>query len=732
MNIDIVKEIDRVIASDQHDPFLVLGYHQFSDKPKSAVIRTFQPLAESVRLIIDDKQVDMYKMREEGLFEIVVEDLADHVDYHYELTLFNQTKKIVKDPYFYKPQLSQMDRHLFNNGNHYEIQNKLGAHPYEISNTKGTIFRVWAPAARRVSVIGDFNFWDGRSHQMRSIDSSGIWELFIPNLAPGEMYKFEIRTQEMTILEKIDPFQFFAETRPKSASISYDLDSYSWQDSAWMGERDSLKPYNRPISIYELHLGSWRRDPADAFRFLSYREIAHNLIPYILDMGFTHIELMPIMEHPLDESWGYQVTGYFSVTSRFGTPADFMYLVDQCHQNNIGVILDWVPCHFPTDGHSLGKFDGTSLFEHEDPRQGEHPEWGTYIFNFGRKEVQSFLLSNALFWLDQYHLDGLRVDAVASMIYLDYARKDGQWVPNQYGGKENLEAIEFIKHLNSIIYDRHPGTMIIAEESTSFYGVSKPADMGGLGFGFKWNMGWMNDTLDFFSRDPLYRKFHHNVLTFSMLYAFSENFILPLSHDEVVHGKKSLLEKMPGDTWQQFANLRLLYFYLWTHPGKKTMFMGGEFGQLSEWYCKVSLDWHLMEERELHRQLHHFVKNLNSTYIKNSPLWEIDFDNDGFQWLDFKDVNNSIIAFARKGKDPKNHLICLLNFTPQVHYDYKVGVLAPVPYKQILSTDDAEFGGSNIENEQPLAPVHEAYGEAPFHIKVTIPPLGGLIFKPEI
>ena len=730
MEININREIDRVIASDQHDPFMVLGCHWTRNERNSAVIRTFQPLAESVRLVMANETVDMYKMRSEGLFEIEVNNVTDNFEYSFEVHLFNKLTRNIKDPYCYLPQLPEMDRHLFNNGTHYQLFEKLGAHLHEINGVHGTIFRVWAPAARRVSVIGDFNFWDSRSHQMRSISDSGIWELFVPGIEPGEMYKYEIRAQNMAILEKIDPFQFFAEVRPKRASITYELSNYEWQDTKWMAKRDGIKPYAGPVSIYELHLGSWRRDPADAYRFLSYREIAAHLIPYILEMGFTHIELMPVSEHPLDESWGYQVTGYFAVTSRFGSPADFMYLIDQCHQNDIGVILDWVPCHFPTDGHSLGKFDGTSLYEHQDPRQGEHPEWGTYIFNFGRKEVQAFLISNAIFWLEKYHIDGLRVDAVASMLYLDYSRSEGEWVPNKYGGKENIEAIEFLKHLNSIVYDRHPGTMMIAEESTSFYGVSKSADEGGLGFGFKWNMGWMNDTLSFFSKDPLYRKFHHNTLTFSLLYSFSENFILPLSHDEVVHGKQSLLSKMPGDTWQKFANLRLLFFYLWTHPGKKILFMGGEFGQLSEWYCRVSLDWHLLDELDLHRQLQSFVKTLNKLYVSHPALWEIDFSGEGFQWLDFKDVNNSIVSFARKGKNPEDHLICLLNFTPQVHHDYKLGVLAPVPYQQLLSSDADDFGGSNVLNLGILIPTLEPYGEAEFHIKVTVPPLGGLIFKP--
>lgn len=733
MSIDIVKELDRVLSSDQHDPFMVLGFHLIDANKPSAVIRTFQPLAESVRLVLGEQKIDMYKMREEGLFEVIISSFSQPVDYFYEITLYNGIAKNVRDPYRVLPLLTEFDSHLFNSGTHYHINDRLGSHPMTIDGHSGVLFRVWAPSARRVSVIGDFNYWDGRVHQMRVIGSSGIWELFIPGLGEGDLYKYEIRTQSMDILEKIDPLQFTAEMRPKSASMVTDLDGYQWHDQEWMTSRDSSSTtiYHSPMSTYEVHLGSWRRDPSDPQRFLSFRELAGSLIPYVKEMGFTHIELMPVMEHPLDESWGYQVTGYFSTTSRFGSPHDFMFFIDQCHANGIGVILDWVPSHFPTDGHSLGRFDGTALYEHQDPRQGHHPEWGTYIFNYGRNEVIGFLISNAIFWLDKFHIDGLRVDAVASMLYLDYARNDGQWLPNPHGGKENLDAIEFMKHMNSVIYERYPGVAMIAEESTSFYGVSKPTDAGGLGFGFKWNMGWMNDTLAFFSRDPLYRKYHHNALTFSLLYAFSENFVLPLSHDEVVHGKRSLLAKMPGDEWQQFANLRLLFFYLWTHPGKKILFMGGEFGQLSEWYCKVSLDWHLVEERPMHQKLQQFVKTLNHFYRENRALWEEDHTYSGFQWLDFKDVNNSIIAIARKATDPRDHMVCLLNFTPQAHQNYKLGVLADVPYRQVLNSDSSQFGGSNMENNDLKIPIHEPFGEAPMHITVTVPPLGGIIFKPE-
>ena len=731
MSIDIVVELDRVIASDQHDPFRVLGFHLIDHEKPTAVIRTFQPLAESVRLIFAGQRIDMYKMRPEGLFEAVISSFAQPLDYHFESTLYNGTVKVVHDPYRTLPQLTDFDCHLFNQGTHYHIDERLGAHLVTIDGLAGVIFRVWAPSARRVSVIGDFNYWDGRAHQMRAIASSGIWELFIPDLGEGELYKFEIRTQSMEVLEKIDPLQFSAEVRPKSASMVSRLDGYQWRDQPWMTAREASTVYKAPVSIYEVHLGSWRRDPGNVDRFLSFRELAETLIPYVKEMGFTHLELMPIMEHPLDESWGYQVTGYFSTTSRFGSPQDFMFFIDQCHQNGIGVILDWVPSHFPTDGHSLGRFDGTALYEHQDERQGFHPEWGTFLFNYGRKEVMSFLISNAIFWLEKFHIDGLRVDAVASMLYLDYARNEGQWLPNVRGGKENLEAIEFMKHLNSVVYGRFPGVTMMAEESTSFYGVSKPTDAGGLGFGYKWNMGWMNDTLSYFSRDPLYRKFHHNALTFSLLYAFSENFVLPLSHDEVVHGKRSLLAKMPGDEWQQFANLRLLFFYLWTHPGKKILFMGGEFGQLSEWYCKTSLDWHLVEERSSHKDLQTFVKTINQVYRRERALWEEDHDYQGFAWLDFKDVNNSIIAFARKASDPNDHLICLLNFTPQVHYDYKVGVLSDRPYHLLMSSDDAQFGGSGVDNSGPKIPINEPYGEAARHICITVPPLAGLIFKPE-
>ncbi|MCF6289574.1 MAG: 1,4-alpha-glucan branching protein GlgB [Desulfobacterales bacterium] len=728
--ISIETELERLLRADQHDPFQVLGFHFVEQPAGAAIIRAFQPQAQSLRLLAFDKSLEMEKTRPEGLFEITIPDCSEPFAYRLAAGYHNGEVHEFVDPYRFLPQLGEIDRYLFNSGTHYELYNRMGAHLALVDDVSGVLFRVWAPSARRVSVIGNFNGWDGRIHQMRILGSSGIWELFIPGLAENEIYKFEILTRDGRLLEKSDPFQFFGELRPRTASMVFDLSAYQWQDRQWMQARAGVLPYDRPFSTYEVHLGSWQRDPADPDRFLTYKEIAARLIPYVKEMGFTHVELMPVMEHPLDESWGYQVTGYYSVTSRYGRPDEFMYLVDQCHCNGIGVILDWVPAHFPTDSHSIARFDGTALYEHEDPRQGSHPEWGTLIFNYGRKETSNFLIANALFWFDKFHIDGLRVDAVASMLYLDYSRKEGEWLPNRYGGRENIEAIEFLKHLNSVVYQRFPNVLMIAEESTSFFGVSKSTDQGGLGFGFKWNMGWMNDTLSYFSKDPLYRKYHHNALTFSLYYAFSENFILPLSHDEVVHGKRSLLDRMPGDIWQQFANLRLLYLYLWTHPGKKLLFMGNEFGQWSEWYCKTSLDWHLIEQEPLHGQVKEFVKELNRFYRDNPALWEVDFSDQGFRWMDFQDADNSVIVFVRFARDQRDHLVCALNFTPQTLDDYKIGVPANRHYQVVFNSDASFFGGSNNGAHGHKAPVPEPWGEAPFHLTATVPPLGGIILKP--
>ncbi len=730
------EPIDRLLRAEHYDPFQVLGVHFSSEQQATATIRCFQPQARNVSLLIDGQEIPMDKVREEGLFEAsidrgtITDSELDPYNYQYKITFYDGVDKTVNDPYRFLPMLSEEDRFLFNFGTNYELYEHIGAHPGTYSNIKGTIFRVWAPSAVRVSVLGNFNSWDGRVNPMRSLGNSGIWELFLPGIEENEIYKYEIRTTRGEILEKSDPFQFFGELRPKTASMVRYLNHYEWNDQEWQESKQSSEPYDKAMSIYEVHPGSWQRDPADPDRFLTFKELAAKLIPYVKKLGFTHIEIMPVMEHPLDESWGYQITGPFSMTSRYGLPEDFMFFVDRCHQEGIGVILDWVPAHFPKDAHSLARFDGTALFEHEDPRKGAHPEWGTFIYNYGRKEVSNFLIANALFWIDKYHIDGLRVDAVASMLYLDYSRNEDDWIPNTYGGRENLEAIEFIRHLNSIVYDRHPGTLMIAEESTSFYGVSKPADEGGLGFGFKWNMGWMNDILSYFEQDPIYRKYHHNNLTFSIMYAFSENFILPLSHDEVVHGKKSLIDKMPGDLWQKFANLRLLFLTMWMHPGKKLLFMGSEFGQWHEWNCKQSLDFHLLQENELHNEMLHFFKDLNSFYKDNASLWELDFSPEGFQWMDLEDRENSIISYARFAKDRNDHLVCLLNFTPQTFYGYKMGLPTGSDYEQVFCSDQSRFGGSNAANKTIYRAIPEPYGQAQFHAQVTVPPLAGIILKP--
>lgn len=727
---------EKVITGNYHDPFAVLGVHFDQKNPDLATIRTLQPHASNVDLLIGDKEFGMTKIHNAGLFAVEISRKStgdpDFAPFHYQYRIIYSDGVIhtINDPYRYLPQLDNNDAYLFNFGTNYRLYDHFGAHLKTIEDVYGAVFRVWAPAAKRVSVLGHFNGWDGRVHPLRSLGESGIWELFVPGLQENELYKFEIKTQNDEILVKSDPVQFFGELRPNTASIIRQLDRYEWNDQSWQQYKSSVSPYSQPLSIYEVHPGSWQRDPADPDRFLTFRELADSLIPHVKQLGFTHIELLPVMEHPLDESWGYQVTAPYSFTSRYGVPEDFMYFVDMCHQAHIGVILDWVPAHFPRDSHSLGHFDGTPLYEHEDPRKGAHPEWGTFIYNYGRKEVSNYLISNALFWLDKYHIDGLRVDAVSSMLYLDYGRQKGEWEANVYGGKENLDAIEFIRHLNSIVYEKFPYTLMIAEESTSFYGVSKPANVGGLGFGFKWNMGWMNDTLSYFSKDPIHRKHHHNNLTFSLMYAFSENFILPLSHDEVVHGKCSLIEKMPGDTRQKFGNLRLLFTLMWCHPGKKLLFMGGEFGQFSEWYCKRSLDWHLAEENHDHAQLMSYVKSLNEVYKDNPSLWQRDCHGDGFQWLDFEDRMNSVISFARYADNPDDHIVCILNFTPQTLYNYRIGIPADREYFKLLSSDEQVFGGDSVNENMTYAPMVEPHGHAPFHTSITLPPLGGLLLKP--
>ena len=725
-----------LLHNTHHDPFQYLGVHENPHDRNTVIFRALQPSAKEISLLTGNLCVDMKKIDPGGIFTCVIPKkdlqypLLEPYDYRYAVSFHSGVTREINDPYRFMPLLGELDRYLFNAGTNYSLYNQLGSHLEMHQKLEGTVFRVWAPAASNVAVIGHFNGWDKRVHQMRSLDKSGIWELFIPGLPEDELYRFVITTQGGDSFEKSDPFQFFGEIRPENASVIRNLNRYQWGDEAWRQSRAKEAPYAKPVSIYEVHPGSWRRDPDQPERFLTFKELADQLIPYVKELGFTHIELLPVMEHPLDESWGYQVTGSFSVSSRYGVPDDFMYFVDQCHQNNLGVILDWVPAHFPKDPHSLARFDGTALYEHEDPRKGAHPDWGTLIFNYGRNEVSNYLIASALFWLDKYHIDGLRVDAVASMLYLDYSRGHGEWLPNCYGGRENLEAIEFIRHLNSILYEKYPHCLMIAEESTSFYGVSKPTNQGGLGFGFKWNMGWMNDILNYFSKDALFRKYHHNSLTFSLMYAFSENFILPLSHDEVVHGKRSLLEKMPGDDWQKFANLRLLYLAMWLHPGKKLLFMGGEFGQRAEWSCKQSLDWHLLEHHS-HRSLLEYVAELNEFYTSTPALWELDHEGAGFDWLDIEDRDNSIISFVRWSSYHRSHVVCLLNFTPQTLPTYKIGLPENRRYALAFCSDLKRFGGEEaIDVTQVYTPSEEPFARAAVHTTISVPPLAGVVLKP--
>ncbi len=622
---------------------------------------------------------------------------------------------------------SDFDIYLFKEGNHFNAYEKLGSHIIEFDGQKGTYFAVWAPNAEKVYVIGDFNGWKPIHSLAVRWDGSGIWEGFIPGVDKGTKYKYYIISKYGYYLEKGDPYAFFWEIPPATASIVWDLE-YKWNDEEWMKNRAKKNALNSPISIYEVHLGSWRRVPEEGNRFLTYRELAEWLPNYVKDMGFTHVEFLPVMEHPFYGSWGYQTIGYFAPTSRYGTPQDFMYLIDKFHQNEIGVILDWVPSHFPDDGHGLSFFDGTYLYEHQDPKKGYHPHWHSYIFNYGRNEIRNFLISSAIFWFEKYHIDGLRVDAVASMLYLDYGRGHGEWIPNKYGGKENLEAIEFLRSLNEAVYEKFQDIQTIAEESTSWPMVSRPSYLGGLGFGMKWNMGWMHDTLFYFSKDPIYRKYHHNQLTFSIWYAFTENFVLPLSHDEVVYGKGSLINKMPGDYWQKFANLRLLFGYMYAHPGKKLIFMGGEFGQWDEWYHEKSLDWHLLEYPQ-HQGIQKWIKDLNNLYKTEPLLHELDFEPTGFEWIDFSDADHSIISFLRKAKDSKDVILVVCNFTPVARFNYRIGIPFKGCFREILNSDSWIYGGSNCGNGREVETEQTPFHGKPYSLSLTLPPLGILFLK---
>ena len=623
---------------------------------------------------------------------------------------------------------SDFDIELFKAGKHFRLYEKLGAHLTEVDGQQGVYFAVWAPAAKSVSVIGDFNYWLEGEHALNiRWDASGIWEGFIPGVQKGAKYKFKIHSHHNDVkTEKADPFAFRAEHPAKTGSIVWDM-PYKWKDSAWMKKRPVQNALDKPFSVYELHVGSWMHNTKEG-RPLTYVELATELVAYVKKMQFTHVEFMPIMEYPYDPSWGYQLTGYFAPTSRFGKPEDLMYLVDALHQNDIGVILDWVPSHFPEDAHGLGLFDGTHVYEHPDRRKGYHPDWKSLIFNYGRNEVRAFLISNALFWLDRYHADGLRVDAVASMLYLDYSREDGEWEPNQFGGRENLDAISFFKELNEAVYGEYPGVQTIAEESTSFPMVSKPTFLGGLGFGMKWMMGWMHDTLEYFKKEPIYRQYHQNDITFSLTYAFTENFMLPLSHDEVVYGKKSILDRMPGDTWQRFANLRLLYGCMFTHPGTKLLFMGGEFGQWAEWDYSKSLDWHLTEYKE-HKELQEYVAALNGLYRKEKALHEKQFSADGYEWIDYTDDTNSVMAYMRKGNKSEDDLIVICNMTPMVREDYRIGLPGPGSYREIFNSDDQKFGGSGVVSTKRPKAEEIPWHNREYSLAFTLPPLGVKVLK---
>jgi 1,4-alpha-glucan branching enzyme len=711
------------------NPHSVLGAHQADG---GVVVRALRPEAQAVRVQPADQKmaaVEAELKDPAGLWEAMLPKAKLPLDYELEVEYPDGNTFTVRDPYSFLPTLGELDLHLALEGRHEELYERLGAHVREVDGVVGTSFAVWAPNARGVSVVGDFNSWDGRLHPMRSLGASGIWELFVPDVMPGTAYKFEMRTQTGRPALKADPLAFATEVPPKTASVVY-RSKHEWNDDHWLERRSSSDPLRGPISIYEVHLGSWRRNPLEANRSLDYLELADELGDYVQDLGFTHVELMPVMEHPFAGSWGYQVTGYFAPTARFGSPDDFRTFVDRLHERGIGVILDWVPAHFPRDEWALARFDGTALYEHDDPRRGAHPDWGTLIFNLSRSEVRNFLLSNALYWLREHHADGLRVDAVASMLYLDYSRKEGEWTPNQYGGRENLEAVDFLKSVNETIYAHAPGIVSAAEESTAWPGVSRPTYLGGLGFGFKWNMGWMHDTLTYFQKDPVYRRYHHHTLTFSLMYAFSENFILPLSHDEVVHGKRSLLDKMPGDRWQKFANLRALYAYMWAHPGKKLLFMGGELGEWEEWNYDGSLHWNLLEYAE-HQGVHSLVRDLNAAYRAQPALYELDDEPAGFRWLEANDAQNNVLAFARLDAKGERPVVCVLNLSPVPRYDYRVGMPVCCRWRELLNTDSAYYGGSGVGNLGSVEAETVPWHEQPYSAKLTLPPLGAVWLVPE-
>lgn len=724
--------IGALLEGSHGNPAEILGPREIVHEGRKCLsVRAFLPDSQQAWVLDPAQQVSrpMRRIHPSGIYEALC-PLEDQTPprYMFRVATNEGTMMTQHDPYAFAPMLSDFDLYLFGEGRLLKSYEKLGAQLREVDGVKGVNFAVWAPNAHSVSVVGDFNSWDGRRHLMRKHIPSGIWELFVPGVQAGEKYKFRLRTPWGETFEKSDPYGFAAELPPHTASVVADTNHYGWNDQRWMERRRSENQLNKPISFYEVHLGSWRRTHDRVHGWLSYRDLAHQLVDYCKEMGHTHLELMPVSEHPFTGSWGYQTVGYYAATSRYGSPEDFMYFVDHCHQNDIGVILDWVPAHYPRDAHGLRHFDGSALYEHADPRQGEHPDWGTMIFNYGRNEVRNFLVSNALFWFDKYHIDGLRVDAVASMLYLDYSRKEGEWVPNQYGGRENIDAIHFLREFNREAHGQFPGVLTIAEESTAWGGVSRPTDVGGLGFSLKWNMGWMNDTLRFFKHEPIHRKYHHDSLTFSLIYAFHENFVLPLSHDEVVHGKGSLLDQMPGDLWQRFANLRLLYTYMWTHPGKKLLFMGGEIGQWNEWNFDGELQWDLLQW-DSHAGLKKMMADLNQLLRATPALHEVDFDSNGFEWVDCHNRDDSILSYIRHGKNPDDFVLVCLNFTPVVR-DYLVGVPRGGTYSEIFNSDSKYYAGSNVGNVAIKAqqPGHHL---RPYALKLQLPPLAGIVLKPE-
>jgi 1,4-alpha-glucan branching enzyme len=717
-------EAEAIVAVEHPNPHAYLGVHRVGNETR---LRVWRPEAVEVTALLDDgSRVPLTRIHDQGLFEA---SLGSEVSsYRLELGFRYGATLTVDDPYRFWPTLGEVDLHLIGEGRHERLWEPMGARRLYHQGVDGTAFAVWAPAARSVRVIGEFNYWDGRVHPMRVIGASGVWELFVPDVGDGAQYKFEILTQDSRTQHKTDPMAKATEPSPGSAAVVF-TSRHSWNDGEWLAQRSDADPMHERMSIYEVHLGSWRRKTEEGDRPLNYREIAVELADHVTELGFTHIELLPVMQYPYGGSWGYQVSGYYAPTPRYGSPDDLRFMIDHLHQRGIGVIADWVPAHFPRDEWALARFDGTALYEHADPRRGEHPDWGTLVFNFGRHEVRNFLLANALYWIEEFHVDGLRVDAVASMLYLDYSREPHEWVPNIYGGRENLEAIAFLQELNSVVHLQHPGVVTIAEESTAWGGVSKPVDVGGLGFTHKWNMGWMHDTLDYFGLEPIHRKWHHHELTFGLLYAWTENFVLPLSHDEVVHLKRSLLGKMPGDRWQQFANLRALYAWMWAHPGKELLFMGAELAQEAEWAHDRSLDWHLLELPR-HRGVHELVARLNAIEAAEPALWWDDFSSDGFQWIDANDAEHSVLSFLRLSSDGSRPLACIANLTPVPRHGYRVGLPESGRWEEVLSTDDERWGGSGITNDR-LETDDVAWQGMDQSAVLTLPPLAVVWIVPE-